>query len=369
MTAGRILLTTDTVGGVWTYALDLAAGLGQIGIETVLVTMGPPPSESQRTAVVGLSGVTLVETDAALDWLAPDPATIADAARRIAAIGRAQGVDLVQLNAPALAAEVDFGVPAVVVAHSCLASWWDAVETGPLPEDFAWRDATTRAGLLAADAVVAPSHAFAATVRRVHRLAETPTVVHNGRVPLRMPPQSSSQQPAGHAVTAGRLWDRGKNVETLDLAAALGVPIAAAGPLVGPGNDRVRFDQLTCLGTLDAAALGAQLAGRPIFVSAALYEPFGLAVLEAAQAGCALVLSDIPTFRELWNDAAIFVAPRDAPGFATALADLLADSAERAACGAQAAAAAERYTVARMRDGMTAVYASLVEPIATQVAA
>ena len=45
----------------------------------------------------------------------------------------------------------------------------------------------------------------------------------------------------------------------------------------------------------------------------ALYEPFGLAVLEAAQAGCALVLSDIPTFRELWDGAALFVAAATTP--------------------------------------------------------
>ena len=51
----------------------------------------------------------------------------------------------------------------------------------------------------------------------------------------------------------------------------------------------------------------AILPTRPIFVSVSRYEPFGLAVLEAAHAGCALVLSDIPTFRELWQGAASFV--------------------------------------------------------------
>ena len=51
------------------------------------------------------------------------------------------------------------------------------------------------------------------------------------------------------------------------------------------------------------------MARTAVFVSPALYEPFGLAVLEAAQAGCALVLSDIPTFRELWDGVALFVAP------------------------------------------------------------
>jgi glycosyltransferase involved in cell wall biosynthesis len=34
-------------------------------------------------------------------------------------------------------------------------------------------------------------------------------------------------------------------------------------------------------------------------------------VLEAALAGCALVLSDIATFRELWHGAALFVPASD----------------------------------------------------------
>src|SRR5919202_6048599 len=46
----RVLMTTDAVGGVWTYALDLAAGLAAEGIETRLVGLGPRPSERQLEA-------------------------------------------------------------------------------------------------------------------------------------------------------------------------------------------------------------------------------------------------------------------------------------------------------------------------------
>lgn len=371
MNVQRILLTTDAVGGVWTYSLDLAGALGTIGIETVLVTMGPPPSAAQRAHVADLSGVTLIESDAELDWLAPDAAAVAAAGRSIAAIAEAHAVDLVQLNAPALAAGVEFAMPVVVVAHSCLGSWWDTVESGPLPDDFAWRDALTRTGLLAADIVVAPSHAFATTTQRVHHLMSAPSVVYNGRaVPSAVPqPHHQAQHQQPFAFTAGRLWDRGKNISTLDQTAAMGVSIVAAGPLVDPGGDAVSFDHLTCLGTIDPAEIGALLASRPVFVSAALYEPFGLAVLEAAQAGCALVLADIPTFRELWHDAAIFVKPRDAAGFAVAIAILLANSPERARLGVRSVMAAERYTVAAMRDGMAAIYASLCQPSNESVAA
>ncbi|MDP9034476.1 MAG: glycosyltransferase family 1 protein, partial [Myxococcota bacterium] len=36
----KVLMTADAVGGVWTYAVELAGELGRAGVETVLATMG-----------------------------------------------------------------------------------------------------------------------------------------------------------------------------------------------------------------------------------------------------------------------------------------------------------------------------------------
>src|SRR5690625_7696902 len=44
-----------------------------------------------------------------------------------------------------------------------------------------------------------------------------------------------------------------------------------------------------------------------VFVMPSRYEPFGLSVLEAALSGCALILSDIPTFREVWGASARYI--------------------------------------------------------------
>ncbi len=76
-----------------------------------------------------------------------------------------------------------------------------------------------------------------------------------------------------------------------------------------------------------------------IFAHPARYEPFGLAVLEAAMAGCALVLGDIPTLRELWDGAAVFVAPGRPDRLGEALAALAADEAGCRALGEARAAA------------------------------
>ena len=101
-----------------------------------------------------------------------------------------------------------------------------------------------------------------------------------------------------------------------------------------------------------------KVAGRPIFVSSALYEPFGLAVLEAAQAGCALVLSDIPTFRELWDGAALFVSPHDDRALAAAIVRLLGDRSYRAERAEKAVERAARYTVEACVDATETAYAT-----------
>ena len=163
------------------------------------------------------------------------------------------------------------------------------------------------------------------------------------RDPQRPPPAAAActaperRRAPPFAFTAGRLWDEGKNLRTIDRAAgrlAGSVPVLAAGPTDGPGGARIALHHARPLGRLRADEIARRLAERPIFVSAARYEPFGLSVLEAAQAGCALVLSDIPTFRELWDGAADFVPADDDRALAAAI--------ERAARGPAPASAPRR---------------------------
>lgn len=350
----RLLLTADTLGGVWQYATDLAGALFEHGVEPVLATLGPPSSQAQRAAVA--PGVELIETGLPLDWLAATPRQVTDAGQAIARLARKVRADIVQLNAPALAAGAGFDQPVVAVAHSCVGSWWQAVKGGRIDPDLAWRAELTAAGLRAADRMVAPSGAFGAMLQQCYGLDDAPTIVRNGRRAL--PPSDVPVRDV--AFTAGRLWDEGKNVAVLDRAAAISaVPFEAAGPLTGPHGARTTLRSMRALGGLPDAGMAEALAARPVFVSAALYEPFGLAVLEAAQAGCALVLSDIPTFRELWDGAARFVYPHDAFGFARAVDEIVGDPELRAKLGAAARERAGDYMPARMAAGMAAIYRAL----------
>jgi glycosyltransferase involved in cell wall biosynthesis len=272
----------------------------------------------------------------------------------ISALAVRRHADLIQINQPALAAlPGPSGIPRIVVAHSCVETWWRALREGPAPAAFAWQTDLVGRGLRGADAVVCPSHAFSAAVAAAYGLPRPPAVVLNGRSAL----ASASGALHDFALTCGRLWDEAKNVATLDRAAALlGVPFKAAGPLAGPHGERVELHHLHALGRVEPQTLAGCLGARPVFVSAARYEPFGLAVLEAAQAGCPLVLSDIPTHRELWDGAASFVDPLDATAFARAIEALIGDMRLRLGQGDLARRRAQDHTPDRMAAGMAGLY-------------
>lgn len=355
----RLLLATDAIGGVWQYSIDLAAALAERGVETVLVQLGPAPSDQQRAEAAAIPDITFIETGLPLDWLSDGPAPVLAAGAEVTRLARTHAVDLVQLNMPTLAAAARPGVPVLAMAHGCVSTWWQHAWPGvPLDASFRWHRALTKEGLRAADRVAAPSAGYARCVGRHYGLPRMPNVVHNGRAPLVTP----KNVPLHDCVlTVGRLWDSVKGAELLDkVAGALSVPFHAAGAARGPHGEAAQLENLHLLGQIGPAALAAQLSTRPIFVSAACFEPFGLAVLEAAAAGCALVLADIPVFRELWDGTALFVPPRDALAYRDAIERLIGDLPLRRQLGDDAAERAQRYTPARMADAMLALYRQLL---------
>lgn len=362
----RVLVTIDALGSAFPYGLDLARGLSRLGIETILATTGPAPSAAQLATASAIKGLEVVPTGLPPARFADDAASLRAAGGEIARIAAARGADLIQLSTAALAAGTGFGLPVIAMQHGCAATWWEAVHGGDRPPEIKAQAALVQAGIEAADVVIAPTAAFAEATRRVYGLKETPRVVHNGRSPS-PPPRFA---PRDFVFTAGRLWDEGKNLDMLDAAAGhIPVPVRAAGPIEGPGGAKVLFDNIDCIGELDAEDLAAWLSARPVFVSAALYEPFGLAVLEAASAGCPLVLSDIPVFRELWEEIAIFVPARDEEGFTRAIANLVADDFERAVMGRAAKERAGLYTADAMAAQMAAIYRSLLPAVRRPVLA
>ena len=328
-------MSTDAVGGVWTFADDLRAELANSGVEVVLATLGPePPLDGGLWLECRLEWQDDPWDDVHLsgDWLREQ--------------AYSAGADVVHLNGYAHAARA-WRAPVVVTAHSCVLSWHEAVRGTPAgPRWERYRDAVA-AGLRAADAVVAPTAAMRGALRRHYGCDRCCRVIPNG-----VAPHLAAAAPREPFVRgAGRLCDEAKGLDTLDEAAAgLPWPIEVAGDA---GTRRAGHVRL--LGRLARDDLRARMARATIFAHPARYEPFGLAVLEAALAGCVLVLGDIDSLREQWDEAAVCVTPGDRDDLRATLEWLIADDT---ACDALARASQLRAR-RRTRRAMAAAYLEL----------
>jgi len=359
----RVLMTTDAVGGVWDYALELGRGLGDAGVEVVLAAMGPPPDEAQAAAAAAIPGLELHVGRYRLEWMEDSWADVAAAGGWLLELAARRQVDLVHLNGFVHGA-LPFPCPKLVVGHSCVLSWWRAVRKATAPAGWQrYREAVT-AGLRAADRVVAPT-AWMREALRAHYGPLAAEVIPNGRSAVSYRP--GRKEP--FVLSAGRLWDEAKNARALArvahrlpwpvrIAGAVRMP-GAAGASAFPADD---FANVTCLGRLAATALAAQYAAATIYALPARYEPFGLTALEAALAGAVLILGDIPSLRELWQDAALFVAPDDEDALAFALIEAMSRPDLRASLAARARARAGGYSAGQMVNRYLACYGNLLAP-------
>jgi hypothetical protein len=280
-------------------------------------------------------------------------------ARRMSELARACQADVVHLNSPSLAALAPFGPKIVGACHSCVATWWAATHTDDLPDHMRWQRDLLAWGYASCDVLIAPSAAFARSTARQYGCH--PRAVHNGRAACNI--ETAERERC--VLTAGRLWDCAKNLATLDaVAGMLDAPVYAAGALQMHPGAAMPVAHATPIGSLSPTALRGRMARSAVFASLAVYEPFGLSVLEAAQCGCALVLSDIETFRELWEGAAIFVPPMDAQKCAEVLEGLLNDLSLAASWGTRARARAESYGLQKLAGKMMDLYCSLTEQAA-----
>ena len=346
----RVLMTADTVGGVWTYSIELIRALPQV--QFALATMGAPITSEQRAEASTLANVQLFPSTYALEWMDDPWSDVDRAADWLLEIARDLKPDVIHLNGYAHA-NMRWPAPVLVVAHSCVLSWWAAVKSCEAPRGYAEYSKRVREGLNAADLVVAPTAAMLHSLGENYGWRGEGRVIWNARDSQLFGPADKRNV----IFSAGRLWDEAKNLAALEAAAPhVGWPIEVAGDCSHPSGRQLQFTNVDALGKLPADQLVERLATSAIYALPARYEPFGLSVLEAALSGCALVLGDIPTLREIWGDAALFVPPDDHGALAVTLNALIDDAAACQNFAQRARARAAEFSPGRMAAGYLKAY-------------
>lgn len=372
----RVLMTADAVGGIWDYALELAGGLSRRGVRITLAVMGREPSPAQRSKAVAIPGLDLHHGDFRLEWMEEPEDDLRRAGDWLLELAERTAPDMVHLNGYTHAA-LPWGLPVLVVAHSCVLSWWQAVHQTAAP--VGWQPYASRvaAGLAAADQVVAPTQAMLDALEVHYGPRPRSQVIWNGRDAGTWHGRTGLHQPGSRRgiVSVGRIWDEAKNIRALDgVAPSIEWPVAVAGSWERPDGSGEPPANLRCHGVVPPDALARIYGDAAIFALPARYEPFGLSVLEAALSGCALVLGDLPSLRELWTGAAVFVPPDDHEALTRELKRLIGQPAHLGTLSLAARHRARSYGTERMVARYLNVYADLLDvpqtvPLHREVAA
>jgi glycosyltransferase involved in cell wall biosynthesis len=360
----HILVTADTLGGVWTYTRELVTGLALGRDRVTLVSFGDIPTEAQTRWMRNLPNLDYRPTAFKLEWMLDSEADMAASSQYLEAVIAESKPDLLHFNQYHYGA-LDCDVPRIVVAHSDVVSWWLAVHKRfpPQTDWLRWYRQVVARGLHAATTVVAPSRWMLDQIELLYGKLASSSVIHNGRTPTLFNPYISKQE---NIVTVGRLWDSGKNASLL-LRREMPGTVRIVGCDRHPEWQNHAFAAETVRPNIhldpeqDERQIIQTLARAGIYAATSQYEPFGLAPVEAALSRCAMVVSDIPSFRELWDGAAIFFRNNDEESLCAALERLLNSPELRRDQGNRAYRhARQHFSAERMVAGYKGLYRSLV---------
>jgi len=299
----------------------------------------------------------LFTSDFKLDWMDDPWRDVAASGRWLLELEQQHAPNVVHLNSYGHGA-LPWRAPVVLTAHSCVLSWWSAVRRTPVPRKWRRYRREVEASLSSAAVVTAPSRAMMDAVDAHYSATPRVTrVIPNGRNPSRYRAAEKEEL----VFAAGRVWDQAKNIAALArVAPKVPWPVYVAGNTCFGDQGSMELRDCVALGRLSADAMAQWYARAAIFVLPAYYEPFGLGPLEAALSGCALVLGDIASLREVWGDAALFVAPDSDREIESTLRALIRDPGLRRSMADRAMEGAREFTAERMAGDYMEVYRSLV---------
>jgi glycosyltransferase involved in cell wall biosynthesis len=229
-----------------------------------------------------------------------------------------------------------------------------------------YRDTIVR-GIEGADTLLAPSAWMLDRISACYGYPRRGEVIYPGRNPIFFNPYVSKDD---CVLAVGRMVDASKQVFLLTQHAhPMPVCIVGAEHTVPTPRLPIRADVKVAIDQTSVAIRGPQTEAQlralysraSIYAATARYEPLGMPALEAAFSRCAIVANDIPSFREVWGDAALYFRTNDAASLAESIRMLNDDRPMRRAYAELAyTRARERFTTKRMIDDCLSLYRSLV---------
>lgn len=203
-----------------------------------------------------------------------------------------------------------------------------------IPSAYGWRarwylNWSTRRAVKKCEKVFVPSEAVRADLERFYHAKNVLVIPHG---PLALKPVKAQRSTSPQFFFIGRLEPK-KNISTLLDAWRIYSQdnvgrLILAGNAV-PGYRLPDVENVERLGYVTEEEASRLFYSSTAMVFPSLEEGFGFPLLQAFQARCPVICSDLPVLREVGGEAALYVDPLDSAGFAQALKQVASDAALR----------------------------------------
>jgi glycogen(starch) synthase len=364
----HVLMTTDTVSGVWTHSRELACGLIDRGCRVTLVSFGEIPLPRRTAWMDSLASLDYRPTAFHLDWMDGGHHDVQEATRYLCSVVKEIRPDVFHSNHLCYGS-LPVSLPRVLTAHGDFITWWKQVH-GREPKESAWLRAyrnTIAEAIYRASALTAPTRWLLEQVKEAYASCDQQQVIANGRNPAVFNPYVAKQN---SVLAVGRVRDPADQLDLLtrhshpiSVYVAAGADDWATRPDV-EGSVEVRVNGVQNSVEFKNAQSESQLrqlySSASIFAGTARYDSSGSAVAESAFSRCALILNDIPCYRELWGCAATYFRANDAESLAETIRIFSADEQLRRNYANRAfQRAREFFSARRMTDAYLRLYRTL----------
>jgi glycogen synthase len=351
----KILMTSDTLSGVWANSIELAQALSKNGHQIALATMGRPLSTKQHWEIEQILGVTLFERPFKLEWMDNPWSDLEAAGEWLLCLEQQLQPHLIHLNGYAHGA-LPWQAPTVIAGYPCALSWRQGIKSRTALPTWKLQHYIKRS-LQTADIVLAPNQATLSALKRDYGPLPHSRLAPHGR---RSSPLECHKKEL-FVLTMGGVEHRTESIATLEtVAPMLPWPIGLADEENGFAGHSLQLHHLKQLGSLSFEQLMPWIDRASIFTSLAPAGPFDVPTLEAALAECALVLADRPDLRQVWGDAALYVPPEDPAALEVALVLLMIDPMYRQIMTKRARRQAQRLASEHMAVNYLALYQELL---------
>lgn len=365
----HVLITTDTLSGIWTYSQELVTGLVNRGARVTLVSLGDIPLAHQTKWMDSLQDLDYRPTAFRLDWMQDGQRDLEDSSRYLTSLVRELKPDLLHLNHLCHGA-ISVEMPRIVVAHGDLITWWLAVH-GREPAQTQWlrwyRDVVNR-GIREATMVVAPSSWMLDSIRANYGSPARSTVVYAGRNPIFFNPYVSKHD---YVLAVGRMVDPARQVSLLtQYSHPLPVCIVDSDGRTADPDTTISADVKLKVDEANISLKGPQTDSQMrmlysragMFAATSRYDSLGLSALEAAFSRCAIIANDVPCNREIWGASAIYFQENDAESLADIIRRLHEQPDLCKGYGARAfQRARDQFTASRMVDNYLQLYSRVLK--------